>query len=232
MRPVLFLIGFALATPAASGETPAAFGRRCIPAPTPTRWETRVGGPGADCVAPPSHIPDTAPHRARNARWGPRSAVVAPLRRGPHGADCAPWGGTSGRLAALGATPEFHYGLLAQSTFATLTGTVTDSSGAVLPGVTITVTNIGTEGTRSLVTDDVGNYLVPNLDAGGYRIVAALSGFAEQTRQTELLARQTVRVDLQLHVAGTREQVDGVGTCPVNETEPATIENSKPRDDS
>ncbi|PYR03303.1 MAG: hypothetical protein DMF97_02300, partial [Acidobacteria bacterium] len=87
---------------------------------------------------------------------------------------------------------------LAQSTFATLTGTVTDSSGAVLPGVTITLTNIGTEGTRSLVTDDVGNYLVPNLDAGGYRIVAALSGFAQQTRQTELLARQTVRADLQL----------------------------------
>src|SRR5206468_12464437 len=130
-------------------------------------------------------------------------------------------------LFAIGTGPA----LAAQSTFATLTGTVTDSSGAVLPGVTITVTNIGTEGTRSLVTDDVGNYLVPNLDAGGYRIVAALSGFAEQTRQTELLARQTVRVDLQLHVAGTREQVDVVGTGAVIETERATIENSKSGDD-
>src|SRR6266513_1127508 len=91
---------------AARGESPAAFGapsaaaalgtpfgRRCIPAP-PHRAEKRaVGAPAADCVAPPSHIPDTAPHRAQNARWGPRSAVVAPLRRGPHGADCAPWGG-------------------------------------------------------------------------------------------------------------------------------------------
>src|SRR5439155_17941853 len=56
--------------------------------------------------------PDIAPHRAQDARWGPRSAVVAPLRRGPHGADCAPWGGTSGRLAALGATLDFHHGLL------------------------------------------------------------------------------------------------------------------------
>src|SRR5207249_8911379 len=98
---------------AARGESPAAFGRRCIPAPTPTRWETRVGGPGADCVAPPSNIPDIAPHRAQDARWGPRSAVVAPLRRGPHGADRAPWGGSAGRLAALGATPDFHHGLLA-----------------------------------------------------------------------------------------------------------------------
>src|SRR6266487_3058950 len=85
---------------AARGESPAAFGRRCIP---------------ADCVAPPSNIPDIAPHRAQDARWGPRSAVVAPLRRGPHGADCAPWGGTSGRLAALGATLDFHHGLLATS---------------------------------------------------------------------------------------------------------------------
>src|SRR5437773_5767905 len=80
----------------ARGETPAAFGRRCIP---------------ADCVAPPSNIPDIAPHRAQDARWGPRSAVVTPLRRGPHGADCAPWGG-EGRLAALAATLEFHHGLL------------------------------------------------------------------------------------------------------------------------
>src|SRR5712692_7499107 len=82
----------------------------------------------------------------------------------------------------------------AQSTFATLTGTVLDSSGAVPPGVTITVTNTRTQATRAAVTDDVGNYLLPNLDAGEYQIVTALAGFAEQTRRIELLARQTVRV--------------------------------------
>src|SRR5436190_19783678 len=98
------------ATLAARGETPAAFGRRCIP-PPPQRG-CRVGGPGAGCVAPPSNTPGIAPHRAQHARWGPRSAVVAPLRRGPHGADCAPWGGTASRLARLGATPRFHHGLL------------------------------------------------------------------------------------------------------------------------
>src|SRR6266516_6951431 len=81
----------------ARSETPAAFGRRCIP---------------AGCVAPRSNTPGIAPHRAQDARWGPRSALVTPLHRGPHGADCAPWGGTSGRIAALGATLEFHHGLL------------------------------------------------------------------------------------------------------------------------
>ena len=97
------------ATLAARGETPAAFGRRCIP-PPPQRG-CRVGGPGAGCVAPRSNTPGIAPHRAQDARWGPRSALVAPHRRGPHGADCAPWGG-GGRIAALGATLEFHHGLL------------------------------------------------------------------------------------------------------------------------
>src|SRR5205814_3493593 len=97
--------------PAARGETPAAFGRRCIPAAPHLAEKRAVGAPAADCVAPPSNIPDIAPHRAQDARWGPRSAVVAPLHRGPHGADCAPWGGTSGHLAALGATPGFHHGL-------------------------------------------------------------------------------------------------------------------------
>src|SRR6266487_5482502 len=94
---------------AARGETPAAFGRRCIP-PPPQRG-CRVGGPGSGCVAPRSNTPGIAPHRAQHARWGPRSALVAPFRRGPHGADCAPWGG-GGRIAALGATLDFHHGLL------------------------------------------------------------------------------------------------------------------------
>src|SRR3989475_8534841 len=129
-------------------------------------------------------------------------------------------------LSALIASPA-----LAQSTFATLTGTVTDSSGAVLPGVTITVTNTRTQSTRTVVTDNVGNYVLANLDAGEYRIVTTLASFVEQTRTTELLARQTVRVDLQLQIAGTSEQVQVVGTSPVIETERATIDNSKSGDD-
>jgi len=120
---------------------------------------------------------------------------------------------------------------LAQSTFATLTGTIVDASGAVLPGVTVTATNTRTQATRTVTTDDVGNYQLPNLDPGAYRIVTAWSGFAEQTREIDLLARQTVRVDLQLQIAGAREQVQVVGTSPVIETERATIDNSKSGDD-
>jgi hypothetical protein len=120
---------------------------------------------------------------------------------------------------------------LAQSTFATLTGTVTDSSNAVLPGVTVTITSVRTQSVRTVVTDGAGSYLMPNLDAGTYRIVASLSAFNDQTRQIELLARQTARLDLQLQIAGTREQVEVVGSSPVIETERATIDNSKSGED-
>lgn len=119
----------------------------------------------------------------------------------------------------------------AQSTFATLTGTVTDASGAVLPRVTITVTNTSTRSTRTAVSDDVGTYVMPNLDAGTYRVVASISGFSDQIRETELLARQTVRVDLQMQISGTKEQIDVVGASPVIETDRATIDTSKSGDD-
>src|SRR5262245_15359870 len=51
----------------------------------------------------------------------------------------------------------------AQSTFATLTGTVIDQSGAVLPGVTVTVTNVTTGVTRSVTSIGTGEYQLPNL---------------------------------------------------------------------
>lgn len=120
---------------------------------------------------------------------------------------------------------------LAQSTFATLTGTVTDASGAVLPRVSITVTNRGTQSARTAVSDDIGNYVLPNLDAGMYRIVASIPGFNETVRETELLARQTVRVDLQMQITGTKEQIEVVGASPVIETDRATIDASKSGDD-
>src|SRR5437762_187754 len=82
-RASLATLVAALGCLTARGETPAAFSRRCIP---------------ADCVAPPSHMDDMLGRRAAT--------------RGPRGAECAPWGGRAGRLAALGATLEFHHGLL------------------------------------------------------------------------------------------------------------------------
>jgi len=64
----------------------------------------------------------------------------------------------------------------AQAT-AQLDGRVTDESGAVLPGVTVTATQTDTTFTRSVVTDGTGNYVITNLPTGPYRLEISLQGF-------------------------------------------------------
>src|SRR5947209_1999588 len=67
--------------------------------------------------------------------------------------------------------------LLAQSERATLRGTVTDSSGAVVPGAEVVVTEVATNiEARHFATDDNGNYKIPDLKPGIYRLQVALPG--------------------------------------------------------
>src|SRR5688500_14542632 len=79
----------------------------------------------------------------------------------------------------------------AQSTFATLTGVVTDQGGGVLPGATVTATNTTTGVVRTVVAGGAGEYQVPNLDAGSYLVQVQLSGFADVSRAVDLLARRS-----------------------------------------
>jgi carboxypeptidase family protein len=65
----------------------------------------------------------------------------------------------------------------AQLATAQINGRVTDGSGAVLPGVTVTATQTDTGAARTVVTDDSGAYVLPNLPTGPYRLDAMLSGF-------------------------------------------------------
>ena len=64
------------------------------------------------------------------------------------------------------------------SELGSIEGTVTDSSGAVLPGVTVTVTNLDTGLERSIVTNEKGLYRAPLLPLGNYRVVAELQGLS------------------------------------------------------
>jgi len=119
----------------------------------------------------------------------------------------------------------------AQSTYATLTGVAADESGGVLPGATVTVTNVATNAVRTVLSGAAGEFQVPNLDAGTYRVTVHLEGFGDARRDVELLSRQTVRADFQLHVAGGAEQIEVHAVAPVIETERATIDSSKSGDD-
>src|SRR5678815_1836799 len=71
-----------------------------------------------------------------------------------------------------------------------MTGTVTDSTGAVLPGVTVTATNVESGNTFVAVTDERGNFRLP-VRIGNYRIVAELTGFATVNQTTQMLVGQT-----------------------------------------
>ena len=71
----------------------------------------------------------------------------------------------------------------AQAT-AQMSGTVKDESGAVLPGVTVTVTQTDTGFTRAVVTGDAGTYAVPNLPIGPYKLVPYVMGRATSYSQS------------------------------------------------
>src|SRR5262245_7059894 len=119
----------------------------------------------------------------------------------------------------------------AQSVFATLVGVVTDTSGAVVPGATVTASNLKTGAQRVATTDNGGAYQIPNLDAGDYRVEATLVGFANTSRQITLLARQIARVDARLAPGGQTEQVVVTTERPVISTESPTIDTSISADD-
>src|SRR6059036_1183618 len=103
----------------------------------------------------------------------------------------------SRKLAVVAAAVQLFTVIgLAQSTFGQFVGTVKDPSGAVIPGVMVTVKNLGTSATRTAVADETGSYTVVNLEPGDYQITMEAAGFQKFTRTNlQLLARQTVRVD-------------------------------------
>ena len=70
----------------------------------------------------------------------------------------------------------------AQVAGATLTGTVTDPLGAVIPRVQVSITDVATRVTRNVVTDSAGFYSAPNLLPGNYEITMTVAGFSTQVR--------------------------------------------------
>src|SRR5690242_13700098 len=86
---------------------------------------------------------------------------------------------------------------------ATLTGIITDSSGGVLPGVTITAVHTASGNNFVVVTDD-GGYRIP-LRIGEYRISAELPGFGTATKTASVQVGQTIVINLQMAVSTVQE---------------------------
>ena len=97
----------------------------------------------------------------------------------------------------------------AQAQFgASLRGTVTDSTGAVIPGTTITLIEKGTNGTKKSVSDGNGIYTFNALAPGDYRVVAERDGFQKkEVAQVVLIPEQPNALDIQLQVGGADQTV-------------------------
>jgi hypothetical protein len=107
---------------------------------------------------------------------------------------------------------------------ANIVGTVTDSSGAAVPNVKVTVSNPDKGLVRNLVSNAAGDYRAADLAVGNYVVTAEASGFRKLVRSgITLQVAQTLRVDLQLVVGQLSQQVNVTGNVPHVETENAAI---------
>ena len=110
-----------------------------------------------------------------------------------------------------------------QTGLATVTGLVSDPSGAPAPGVTVTATNQATNIAYTGVTNQAGNYVITSVPIGEYVISAALAGFKGVQSKVTLSVAQTARVDFKMEVGAVQERVDVVATGAVLQTENAVV---------
>ncbi len=105
-----------------------------------------------------------------------------------------------------------------------IVGEVVDASGAVVPGAAVTVTNLATNATRSVKTNDAGLYSFPSLMPGQYRVRVEMGGFKTVTRTNiELQVQQSARVNFALEVGQVTEAVEVSGSAAMLATEDATV---------
>src|SRR3954447_6693183 len=98
--------------------------------------------------------------------------------------------------------------LFAQKITGTISGVVSDPTGAVVPQATVTITNIDTALVRSVKTNELGEYMAPDLPNGNYRISVKQASFKESvTSAVELHVASTALVNIQLQMGNISEQV-------------------------
>jgi hypothetical protein len=114
----------------------------------------------------------------------------------------------------------FHSAAIAQSTFGSITGTVTDPAGALIPEAEVEVANEGTGAVRRTTTSSAGVFNVPNLDLGRYRVRVTGPGFSTYERSGLVLtANQVISLDVQLALGATTTLIEVLGVSPVIATE-------------
>ncbi len=128
-------------------------------------------------------------------------------------------------LVLLAAVPAF-----AQQS-GTITGTATDEQGAVLPGVTVTVSSPALIAPRSTTTGAGGSYSHPALPPGEYSVSFALSGFQTVVQEgVRLSVARTLEVNASMGISGVEETVTVTGDAPVVDVRSATVQTNIERE--
>jgi hypothetical protein len=106
---------------------------------------------------------------------------------------------------------------LAQKTTGDITGTVTDSTGAVLPGVAVTAVCTATNFTRTATSDAQGGYSLPELPICVYKVTTELQGFKGVTRDVQVAVNSVSKADFKLEVGSQSETITVEGVAPLIE---------------
>ncbi len=116
-------------------------------------------------------------------------------------------------------TPSYSQGVTAS-----IVGTITDATGAVLPGVTVTATNEGTGLRREVFTNESGNYTIPLLPVGTYTLETGLPGFRTEIRTgITLNVDARARIDFGLQVGQLTETIEVTSAAPLVQTEDSSV---------
>ena len=111
-----------------------------------------------------------------------------------------------------------------QAVTGTVLGRVTDSTGAVVPGTTVQVQNVGTGASQSVQTDAGGRYAARNLIPGAYTVTVAQPGFQTQVqRGTNVTVGSENVVNVELSVGNVAERVEVTAEAPLVETTNAKL---------
>jgi len=114
--------------------------------------------------------------------------------------------------------------LQAQTTYGSITGSVTDPSGASIAGAQVTLTNLGTSEKRTQQTGNDGLYLFPNLIPGRYSIVVEKPGFKHYSRPEIVVdVNQSAHVDASMEVGNVNQTVEVTAETPLIQTETSSL---------
>jgi hypothetical protein len=115
-------------------------------------------------------------------------------------------------------------GAFAQGVTGSITGTVTDSTGAAIPDATVTIRNTATNSVHTVKTSEVGSYTVPQLPPGQYTVQVDKVTFKSYKQSAITLSiDQVAQVDAQLTVGATNEVVEVTSTEPVIQTSTSSV---------